>query len=159
MIFIYTCLILEKRLEKFSFAYATGTYIIVVVCVIVGVYCTMLIGESGIGQNVVVYKDNSFWTTVGFSIYVYEGIGVLMPIMKASGVKDHFHKLLIYAVIFLTILYIAFATLCYFAYGENLHEPIILNMLPNNNWLLVLVKWLYSISLICSFPLTIYAVW
>jgi solute carrier family 36 (proton-coupled amino acid transporter) len=127
---IYFAFIMERRIEKFSFAYATGTYIILVVCVIVGTYCTFQIEAKGMGPDIIAYKDNSVWSTIGFSIYVYEGIGVLMPIMKASENKQDFSRMVIYAVVVLSVLYVSFATLCYFTYGDALNEPIILNMLP-----------------------------
>ena len=76
---------MERKLEKFAFAFATGTYIIFGTFLIVSSYCIMQIQENGYGPDLVFYKDNSLWLSIGFSIYVYEGIGVLMPIMKASA--------------------------------------------------------------------------
>ncbi len=86
---------MERKLERFSFAYATGTYIILATFLIVGCYCILDIQDNGFGPGIEFYKDNTVWTSIGFSIYVYEGIGVVMPIMKASAVPEKFSSLII----------------------------------------------------------------
>lgn len=78
--------------------------------------------------------------------------------MKSSAAKEDFSKIFITALVFLTSFYISFGVICYFTYGENLTEPIVLNMLPANNLLVGMTKLIYSVSLICSFPLAIYSV-
>jgi proton-coupled amino acid transporter len=63
---------------------------------------------------------------VGFSVYTYEGIGVVMPIMQACDCPEKFNKILLVALFLLTTVYIFFAEVCYYTFGENLTEPIIL---------------------------------
>ena len=67
---------------------------------------------------------------LGFSIYSYEGIGVIMPIMAVSDNPHRFKEMLTYTIVCLTIFYILFADFAYFAWGSNLNKPLITEMLP-----------------------------
>ena len=67
-----------------------------------------------------------FCNMVGFSIYCYEGIGVVMPIMATCDCPERFPTLLAYAVSLLTLIYICFGEFCYYTFGSNLTEPIVL---------------------------------
>jgi hypothetical protein len=58
------------------------------------------------------------WSVVGFSIYVYEGIGVLMPIMQASECPDEFDNILFWAVLTLVFIYTGLGIVTYFAFGS-----------------------------------------
>lgn len=94
--------------------------------------------------------------TLGFTIYCYEGIGIVMPVMATCESPETFKKVLIYAVVTLIILYVAFAELCYFSWGTNMTQPIITQMLPSENVGVILIKFLFSLNLICSYPIMIY---
>ena len=55
---------------------------------------------------------------VGFSIYIYEGIGILMPVMQASECPEIYDKILIAAMVTLTAIYVVFGSMTYLAYGN-----------------------------------------
>lgn len=93
---------------------------------------------------------------IGFSVYVYEGIGVVMPIMATCNCPDKFPKLLIAAVAFLTFVYIVFAEICYYTFGEHLTAPIVMSMMPESNIIIMIVKILYCLNLTLGYPLCIY---
>ena len=63
--------------------------------------------------------------TLGFTIYCYEGIGVVMPIMATTEKPERFNEMLVYAYVTLLVVYIAFDEVCYFAWGSTMTEPII----------------------------------
>ena len=64
------------------------------------------------------------WRMVGFSIYVFEGIGILMPVMQACECPEKFDKILIAAVATLTTAFCTFGTLSYLAYGNMKQQMI-----------------------------------
>ena len=68
----------------------------------------------------------SFWAHIGFTFYMYEGIGGLMPLMNATKNRDEFPSLVVMALTTLTFIYISFSELCYFTYGDQLTKPIIM---------------------------------
>lgn len=95
-------------------------------------------------------------STLGFSIYTYEGIGIVMPVLATSEKPERFKEMLIYAFITLVFIFIAFSELCYIAWGSNDDQPIITEMLPEDNVGVILIKFLFSLNLVCSFPIVIF---
>ena len=64
--------------------------------------------------------------------------------------------MLLYAIITLVIVYIAFDELCYFTWGSDMNEPIITQMLPADSVTVILIKFMYSLNLLCSYAIFIY---
>lgn len=91
---------------------------------------------------------------LGFAIYSYEGIGVVMPIMQSAENPERFLQLLTLAIGTLTSLYVIFGSVCYSAYGSDT-KPIITEMLPNNGFTAT-IKILFCINLILGYSICIH---
>ena len=94
--------------------------------------------------------------TVGFVVYAFEGIGVVMPIMQTCANPEIFTKILLAAIITLTIIYNAFGNLCYITYGNQMNQPLITEMLPADDNIVIITKLLFIGNLLCSYALCIY---
>ena len=94
--------------------------------------------------------------TLGFSIYCYEGIGIVMPVMATAAEPEKFKAMLTYAFITLIIIFVAFSCFTYSVWGSNLSEPIVTQMLPADSVAAIIIKFLYSLNLVCSYPIVIY---
>ena len=71
-----------NNIAKFAFTYMLGNLLILLTVVTVSVYCiSKIIENNSFGPNLTSYNQDGFWIMVGFAIYAYEGIGVVMPIM------------------------------------------------------------------------------
>jgi proton-coupled amino acid transporter len=103
---------------------------------------------------VVAVNETGVLTMLGFAIYSYEGIGVVMPIMQSAESPGNFLKLLILAIGTLTGLYVIFGSVCYSAYGSET-KPIITEMLPNNGFTAA-IKILFCINLILGYSICIH---
>lgn len=79
-----------------------------------------------------------------------------MPLMSATKERSLFPSILTVALITLTITYCIFGELCYFTFGKTLNKPIITDMMPSSNIIIQIVKVLFMINLVFSYPLTIY---
>lgn len=79
-----------------------------------------------------------------------------MPIMKACATPEHFTKIFLSAMATLIIVYVFFGCLCYAAYGSNDNAPLITEMLPAGDSLVITTKLVYIINLIFSYALCIY---
>ena len=55
----------------------------------------------------------------------------------------------------LCTIYILFSLLCYYAWGSDLTEPVVTEMLPAGNMVVQIMKLLFCLNLVFSFPLTI----
>ena len=87
---------------------------------------------------------------------MFEGIGGVMPIMHAAKDRETFLYLLPLAMGTLCVIYIIFAELNYYTFGETLTKPIIMEMMPSDNRIIQIVKMLFIVNLIFSYPLTIF---
>ena len=101
------------------------------------------------------YNPMGFWATVGFAIYSYEGIGIVMPVLAKARKPEEFNKSLVAAIVTLCALYVFFGELTSLTYGSNLTEPFITEMLPPKNWIVCAIKVAFTGNLICSYPITI----
>lgn len=93
----------------------------------VSVYCIWLINHQGgiATTGVDAYNPSGFWAAVGFSLYCYEGIGIVMPVMFKAKEPESFNRCLFAALAVLCVIYISFGELTALAWGANLTEPFV----------------------------------
>ena len=102
--------------------------------------------------------DHLWADAIGFSVYTYEGIGVILPIQEVTADKSQYYKLLCITVTFIAILYIIFGEFTLLAWGStpDFNEPLITSSLPEESIITYCVKILFSINLLFSYPLVIH---
>lgn len=125
MVVALTLLTWVRNIAKFSFIFMFANLCIITGATITTCYALAKIYEDGIHSDVSLIKPNGVFTMLGFSIYVYEGIGVLMPIMQACDCPEKFDSILVRAVITLTFFYIGFSLVCNLAWGTMGDKQII----------------------------------
>jgi proton-coupled amino acid transporter len=91
---------------------------------------------------------------MGFAFFMFEGIGCMMPIMKETAVPEKFPYIVTVCLIFLCTTYICFSALCYYTWGSDLDETVVTEMLPADNKFVQLMKLLFCINLVFSYPMT-----
>lgn len=69
------------------------------------------------------------WSMLGYAIYAFEGVGILMPVMQACECPEKFDKILIAALATLTLAFVVYGTMSYLAFG-NMKEQMVTQMLP-----------------------------
>ena len=61
-----------------------------------------------------------YWAdAIGFSVYTYEGIGVILPIREVTADKKNYYKLLCITVTLIAIIYIFFGEYTMIAWGST----------------------------------------
>lgn len=82
LICIYTPISWVRNIAHFSVTYLLGNLLILLAVLFVSVYCFMTLGrQDGIGEGIKFINENEYMGAVGMSIYCFEGIGIVMPIM------------------------------------------------------------------------------
>ena len=120
-------------------------------------YASWLVAlQGGHGPNLQFFNSAGCMTTLGFTIYTYEGIGVVMPIMATTADPSRYKEMVTYAFICLISVNTLFPLFCYYAWGSNLHEAIITQMLPADSIVVILLKIGFSVNLVCSFPIVVH---
>ena len=106
------------------------------------------------GPDYVRLNTGSYWAMVGFAFFMFEGIGCLMPILAETEKPAQLPTLTIIALAVLCALYTAFSGLCYYAWGSDLTQPLVTQMLPQGNPLVQAVTILFCLNLVFSYPMT-----
>jgi len=118
----------------------------------------MILSRTEPVTGFVAFNSNSYWDMIGFSVYTFEGIGVVMPIMQTCSTPESFSKILAFGIGTLVVVYCIFSEICYYALGDELDSPIIISEMPYNNPIIITVQLLYLVNLLCTYPLTLYPV-
>ena len=77
-----------RKIEKFSLAFIFGNFLILLSCIVIVIFCFKHINEKGPGPGFIPFNYSLYWSMVGFSVYCYEGIGVVMPIMATCSCPE-----------------------------------------------------------------------
>ena len=108
-------------------------------------------------QSVPKFNPDSYSDAIGFSVYAYEGIGLIMPVRDVVKYPETYWKI-VYAVILTVLLtYICFGQFCVFAWGSDMKTPLISDQLPDG-FISYTIKLLFSLNLVFSYPLQLYPV-
>lgn len=72
-----------RNISKFSFTFLIGNTMILLTVIITSVLLFMRFSERGYtaGKNLQPINNDTYMVMVGFSVFSFEGIGVVMPIM------------------------------------------------------------------------------
>ena len=95
---------------------------------------------------------------IGFAVYSYEGIGVVLPIRECTADKEGYYKLLCLTVGSIAILYVIFGEFTVLAWGDRevFDLPLVTSSLPNTDIVTYIVKIFYSLNLCFSYPLMLH---
>mmetsp|Transcript_12476 Transcript_12476/g.20971 ORF Transcript_12476/g.20971 Transcript_12476/m.20971 type:complete len:108 (+) Transcript_12476:1128-1451(+) len=80
-----------RNIAKFSFTFLFANILILVSATIISIYAISDIMEKGLHPDIRFINTKGIWTMLGFSFYVYEGIGILMPVMQACECPEKFN--------------------------------------------------------------------
>ena len=141
----YTMLSWVRNLAKFSFTFLVGIVMALITSIYILSYASIRISEDGKGPNLMLLNSEGYITTLGISIYCYEGIGSVMPVMAACEKPERLKEMIVYVFLTLGSFYLMFAQVCYFAWGSDLTEPLATQMLPADSVAVIIVKLIYAL--------------
>ena len=130
VIAIYTPISWVRNIAKFSFSFMLGNFLILLAVLYVTTYCFMeLSRQGGIGEGVK-FVNSDYLGALGYAVYCFEGIGIVMPVMQQSASPETFKSTLIAAIATLTGIYIFFGAIGYLTWGSSPIQPYSTDMLP-----------------------------
>jgi amino acid permease len=153
---VYSPLVWVRRLKFFSYAFLFAVSMIVVGVATTSAYALGDIAEQGgAGPGFVPVNEDSYFGTVGFAFFMFEGVGCLLPVMRETARPERMPAITVVALACLCTTYILFSLLCYAAWGDGLSQPVVTEMLPKGDHWVQAMKLLFCINLMFSFPITI----
>ena len=155
---VYTLLSWVRNLAAFSFTFLIGTILIIITCLyVMTVAIGMLAKEdtpTAAYEGIAFFNASGVMNTLGFTIYCYEGIGIVMPVLATAQNPQDFKRMVTYAYITLMAFFILFGEVCVFTWGTTLHAYVTEN-LRSDSVSVILIKFAYSLNLVCSYPIVI----
>jgi len=143
-----------RNIAVFSFTFLIANILLLSTVVIVCAYSTSKLITDGINESVEAINLKGVWTMLGFAVYVFEGIGILMPVMQACDCPEKFSDILNAALMTLCSAFAIFGTLSYLAFG-NMKAQMATQMLPQGDLIVKMMIVGYVVLLVFSYPLTI----
>ena len=152
---VYSPLVWIRRIEPLSKLLIFALAMILLGALTTTVFAFRVIEvQGGHGEGYVPLNPDSYWGTVGFAFFMYEGIGCLLPVVRETEKPEEAPFLSLAAFATLFTMNVSFASLCYYAWGANLTEPVVTEMLPADNTFVQVMKLLFCLNLVFSFPFT-----
>ena len=148
-----------RKIEKFAFFHIFADLAILVGVITITIYAGIELNDNGkFSDKVKLINTKTFLSFVGLAAYSFEGIGIIIPIMETTNRPDLYPYLLATTMILLTVFYVFFGNFWYFVYGyETLDEsPLITSVQPQKSIPLMIVKMIWIINLILTYPLQIH---
>lgn len=83
-IIVSSCLVMVRNISCFSFTFILGNILILLSVIIICIYSAHNLVSNGLGSGIILVNTGNIsvlLSTVGYFIFIFEGIGVIMPIM------------------------------------------------------------------------------
>ena len=126
-------------MESFAPVYLFGDIMLLLTLLLIVTFASIHVQDNNgfteegySGFNVALWPN-----AIGFSVYAFEGIGIILPIMEMTENKKQYFWILCMVIFFVCFLYLIFSEYCLFAFGgytpintEGLQEPLIMDSLP-----------------------------
>ena len=123
-----------RTVEFFSKGFIVAMCMILLSLIMTSVFALREADENGgAGPNFVPFRGDTFWDMFGFAFFMFKGITALLPVINESEKIEQTPFLLVLATTSLCIMHVTFSTICYYSWGTNLTEPVVTQMLPQNN--------------------------
>lgn len=116
---LFTLLAFVRKIQKFASTHVFGDIIIMATVLTVVAYGGASIREHGSQLDTVPFT-NSITASIGYSAYVFEGIGLVLPVYEITANKAQFNMIVNAVIISCFLAFSFFGTFCAFAWGEQL---------------------------------------
>ena len=115
---IFYPLVLVRKIEAFAKFHIFGDAMIIITLIVMCVFAGIQDEKDGWENSPeLTWFNKKLWPdAIGFAVYSFEGVGVVLPIYEITADKKNYFKVICYVCIFITALYIAFSEYCLFTY-------------------------------------------
>ena len=146
---------LIRQLNNLSCGFVVGVICIVASALISLILLQIKFENNGYhaGKNLMMLNSDTYLSFVGFSIYSWEAIGIIMPIMDQTERPQDFGRMLLYCIITLNVFYLVLGDLSYFYLGDKLTGNFITQDLDQKSIPVIIVIVVVCINMIFSYAI------
>jgi proton-coupled amino acid transporter len=114
-------------------------------------------GGGGGWSAVPLFNDKGFAATFGQCVLCFEGLALTLPLQDACAPRsqEKFLGLFITTIGCITMFWVVFATMNWFAIGNTVQTVLMLSLPPDDDWIAA-VQIAYCIAVVFTFPLQLF---
>ena len=107
---VFTLLCYVRKIEIFAVTHVFADLMIVVALVTIIVYGSMKMVNDGETQiNTIPFMNKKTYSdAIGFSVYAFEGIGIILPVQDITVNPDGYYKIVIAVITTVALIYVIF---------------------------------------------------
>jgi proton-coupled amino acid transporter len=113
------------------------------------------ISRHGFEPTVTLFDTKTFTLTIGSSIFMFEGIGLILPIQSSMSQPAHFDRILYSVMALITCLFATAGILSYGAFGSQTKINIMSNFPPSDK-LVNFVRLSFSLAVLVGTPVQLF---
>ena len=152
-------LTLVRQIKKFAWTHIFVDFAVTLSVIVICFYATQNVVESGF-KSECIEKIGVYWPSgIGFALFSYEGIAIIIPIKEIVEDKRNYTKVVIVAIGLYGMINIAFGEYGLFGFGAAKSKlPLVTENLPRKGYVTWTIKMLYCVVAIVTYPLIIYPI-
>ncbi|CAI2366461.1 unnamed protein product [Moneuplotes crassus] len=114
--------------------------------------------QGSFAEDIEPFNSDKYLVFLGTAIFIFEGVGIILPVREACKNKHHFPAIFTCVILFLCCFFASFGFFNYAVYGEELlsNAPLVTKVLREGNLVVEVVMILFIINVVLSYPLIIY---
>jgi proton-coupled amino acid transporter len=144
-----------RKIEIFAATHVFADLMILLALIILVVYGSINLSKNGRNTGVPFINEKTFTDAIGFSVYAFEGIGMILPVQDITKNPDGYKSIVIAVILTVCTVYVTFGYFCVNAWGDQMTTPLITDELPSG-WVTYIILLLFSLNLVFSYPLVLY---
>ncbi|CAI2363408.1 unnamed protein product [Moneuplotes crassus] len=159
LFFIYTPLCWYRKIQSLKrFHILADITVFLAVGVLTEVGVTFYLSQGSFADDTRLFNPDKYLIFVGTAIFMFEGVGIVLPVREACRNKDQFPAIFVTMILFLTCMLISYSMFQYMVYGDQLLStaPMITKLLTHKGIVVEIVMLMFIMSFIFSYPLVIY---
>ena len=129
--FLFSGLVYVRKIQIFAKTHVFAD-VMIVLCVLMCVYYgIMQIKDGKTSTEMVPFVDKVHYTdSIGFAVYSFEGIGLILPIREITEKPEDYKKIVAAVIFTCCAVYIVFGYFCVCAWERGIDSALITDQLP-----------------------------
>lgn len=155
-VLIYIPLSWIRKIQNFSFTSLIADVFILIGLIYIISSDVLIISNQGPSNNFSLFNSEKFPLFLGTAIFAFEGIGLIIPLQRSMREPEKFPKVLKNSMYIISLAMFIVGSLSYYIFGDDVNTIIFMSVFPNSV-IGTIVRALYTLAIVFSFPLTCYS--
>jgi solute carrier family 36 (proton-coupled amino acid transporter) len=115
ILFSFLCFV--RKIEVFAATHLFADAMIMLAIIIIVSFGGIKISNDGLKNDVDFINQRTFADAIGFSVYAFEGIGMILPVQEITANPAGYKSIVIGVIITICAVYVSFGYFCVIAWG------------------------------------------